>query len=345
MARILDLSTEVLLMIIKDVEDEGSRQRKAAVSRLSLVCKRLNDVCGHILFRSYPLVLRKKVRNSANSPLELWNVKVIRSRLRHLRSKAPFVRVLRLIDDVYRSSTSDGPQVSFPPEFVPKLLESLKTLERVVSVEFYGSYAEESVPFAAALWDWLATVRPTTLAFEGIFTFPKDLQQIDGVEELTMKPYKEGTSHVVELLRAPTLHLRYISGDTHVKLVPYAGLKSLEVTADILRAKLPPRLSDFTQVPELEVKMKFFFDVDFTFHRPAAWNQASRQLPTLFVDDLASWDVRRYDGLTLKRYPPGFEGELRQDHLPNEEKEKEEQEEIARHYQRRAEQARWLWRY
>ncbi|TFY50543.1 hypothetical protein EVG20_g11457, partial [Dentipellis fragilis] len=175
--------------------------------------------------------------------------------------------------------------------------------------------------------------------------FPKNLQPIDGVEELTMDPYKEGTSHIVELLRAPILHLRYISGNTHVKFVPYAGLKSLEVTADILRAKLPPKIFDFTQVPELEVQMKIYYDVEISMHRPVAWVQASRTLPTLFVDDLASWDVRRRNGLTLNRSLSGFEGELRQDHLPDEEKEREEQERMSEYYRIRAEQqTRRLWR-
>ncbi|TFY64003.1 hypothetical protein EVG20_g6093 [Dentipellis fragilis] len=340
MACLLNLSAEVLLMIIANLEQDRSPYQKTYASRMSLVCKQLNDVCGNLLFRSYPLVLRRYRGYCfiTDKPTEHWEDDAIHARLGHLRSKAALVRKLRIVDDKAYHPRENEPTDALPADIIPDLLSTLKLLRSLVSVSFEGRSDLGPSPFPVPVWDWLASVRLNELGLKLSFTFPDSLEPIDGIQELHIKPYNEAMSQIVTKQRAPTLHLQYPwQGDLY-KFEAYEGLENVHVEADILRSNPPPKLFDFTPVPQAKVVIKLSFDVEYKFHIPGAWKSNSRRLPSLFAEDLADWDVHRSDqcSITLERLEPGFKGFRRQDHVPDERKEKEEVDNMRGHYELRA---------
>ncbi|TFY60092.1 hypothetical protein EVG20_g7547 [Dentipellis fragilis] len=263
-----------------------------------------------------------------------WNIKSIRARLEHLRSKAPFVRKLEVFDS--HSECKADPQDVLPAAIIPELLDVLKTLHNLVSVTFKGFYLRRGIStFPVALWGWLVAVTPRELRFEMEFTFPKDLRRIDGVQMLAMKPYTEATNRIVQMQRPPSLHLHFPYRQHFFKFTAYDGLRSIDMKGDILHAEdLLPKFFDFTQVPEADVRVEATFDVQLRLLIPGSWIKVSRRLPNLFAEDLALWDVVRNDRtVVLKPAPPGFQGTLRQDHVPNEEKERKEQADIDHYYE------------
>ncbi|KAA1475468.1 hypothetical protein DENSPDRAFT_427087 [Dentipellis sp. KUC8613] len=349
MARLLDLSNELLLMIVAEtLEVESRRSMKTRLSRLSLICKRFNDVCGRTLFHSYTLVLRRSWGKCflTRQTLGQWNVKSIRARLEHLKSKAPFVRKLEIFDS--HSECKADPQDVLPAMIILEVLDVLKTLQSLVSVTFKGFYRRHDIStFPVLLWDWLVAIKPRELRFEMEFMFPESLRRIDGVQLLAMKPYTEATNRIVQMQRLPSLYLHFPYRQHYFKFTPYDSLKSINMKGDILHAEdLPPKFFDFTQVPEADVRVEATFDVQLRLlipmshtpkyniiqpptrihHFQGSWIEVSRRLPNLFAEDLASWDVVRNDRtVVLKRTPPGFQGSLSQDHLPDEEKQRQEQ--------------------
>ncbi|KAA1475538.1 hypothetical protein DENSPDRAFT_429684 [Dentipellis sp. KUC8613] len=293
MARLLNLSAEVILMIIADLELDCSRYQKSYAHRMSLVCKQLNAICGNLLFRSYPLVLRRYRGDCfiTRKPTEHWEDDAIHARLGHLRSKASLVRKLRIIDDKAYHPRENEPTDALPAEIIPDLLSTLKLLHGLVAVSFEGRGDLGPSPFPVPLWDWLASVKPNELGLKLSFTFPDSLKPIDGIQKLEVKPYNEAMSHIVTKQRAPTLHLQYPwEGDLY-KFEAYEGLENVHVEADILRSNPPPKLFDFSSVPQAKVFVKISFDVEYKFHIPGAWKSNSRRLPSLFAEDLADWDV------------------------------------------------------
>ncbi|TFY59019.1 hypothetical protein EVG20_g7945 [Dentipellis fragilis] len=340
MAYLLDLSTEVLLHIIANTEEDKYESRKRLISRLSLVCKRFNTVCGHLIFRSYKLILRSYSGRClfSGESLDHWKSDAIRARLCHLKSKAAFVRKLRIVDYKAHFPRDDESEEALPVEFAPELLETLTTLHGLVSVIFEGGEGGEPSPFPAALWDWVASVKPNELGFKLALTFPDNLQPISGIEELHMYGFDEEKNRIVTMLQPPILHLVYPWSGKLYKFAPYEGIRSVDIKADILRTEVDPQFFDFTQTPEAEVKVRLSFNVEYKFHIPGVWKEYSRKLPSLFVEDLALWNVRRSDecSIALERLPPDFEGTPAQEHIPDEEKQREEVESMRRHYRFKA---------
>ncbi|KAA1475537.1 hypothetical protein DENSPDRAFT_429661 [Dentipellis sp. KUC8613] len=250
-------------------------------------------------------------------------------------SKAVCVRKLYIVDHRVDHPKEGESAEALPAEFVPELLETLTALQGLVSIIFEGRDEGQPSPFSAALWDWIASVKPNRLGFRLSFTFPDNLQPISGVKELDMYDYDERKNRIVTMLKRPSiLRLVYYASRTPFKFVPYEGIRYVNIEADLQRTTTGRRFFDFTQIPEAKVTVTLFFYVEYRMHIPLAWKQHSRRLPVLFVEDLALWDVRRSgrSAVVLRRLPPGFEGTPAQEHIPDEEKEREEAETMNAYY-------------
>ncbi|TFY50370.1 hypothetical protein EVG20_g11559 [Dentipellis fragilis] len=136
MARLTSLPIDILLIIVTHSLGElPSSLRRAAATNLALVCKRLYGICGHTLFHTYNLILR----NRTHSAREIWQGDIVRARLAYLRSKAHFVRKLRIIDyGPTHDRRKSEPQDELPAEIIPELLHVLKSIPGVVDVSFKG---------------------------------------------------------------------------------------------------------------------------------------------------------------------------------------------------------------
>ncbi|KAA1475493.1 hypothetical protein DENSPDRAFT_842282 [Dentipellis sp. KUC8613] len=327
MVGLLDLPTDVILAII-----ESRPHPKYTAARLAPVCRRLNDVCGHIIFHTYNLTFRQ---DHSRSYREIWDPEVVRTRLADLQRKALFVRKLRIIDyapapEFYRYDSEDeqDPEDELPAEIVPELLDVLKTLTSIVDVSIMGCDCHDRTrlsPFPRALWDWIASVKPRELKFMMNLSFPADLQPISGVKVFYMWAYTEETDKIVQMIHAPELRLRYPNEKNVHKFIPYDGLLDLSIDADIRNNRLTSQFFDFRRMSstaEIRIAITFKIERMEKWDVPSMWRKYKRQLPKIFEEDLAAWDVRRdFNDVVLVKGVSYPDGEHRQDHIPDEDEE------------------------
>jgi len=238
MVKFCDLPLEILLDII-DRATESTKDPPPShphgddsIRCLSLVCSYLNGVTARKLFRTYRLQLREKDSDddsaegaegagaptcflTGRSLLEL-HPDGVEARLGHLRKKAAFVRELRIVDygqpAVYRTGSSaaylkerDGPPPAAPfdlPPLVvrPALIETLDTLDRVVSVVFETTdMSRPPARLPDELWGWLSRCKPRKVSFDGYFAFPDPLGWLPPVVGSMSLVMNEEASRVLEV--------------------------------------------------------------------------------------------------------------------------------------------------
>ena len=256
MVKFCDLPLEILLDIIEratepTTTDPDSRHGPASPSRtinninsLSLVCRYLNGVTARKLFRTYRLQLREKddvpdegaqTRSTRSTPtptcfltgrslLELHPDGVdVRARLAHLRTKAAFVREIRIVDygqpvcscgDYHHLKDSEGDAGLGPPPpapfdllgaLVPALVETLDALDGVTSVVFESTDVfRPPVRLPDGLWQWLSRRKPGKVSFDGYFAFPDSLGWMPPVGSMSLVMNEEA-SRVLEVSHSSAL--------------------------------------------------------------------------------------------------------------------------------------------
>lgn len=210
MAKFCDLPLEILLDIIERAlaAPQTRHSRFCQMNNLSLVCKYLNDIMAPNLFRTYRLQLRERSESRSRSKadrsrcfltgtsLATWVKVGFDARLEHLRKKATFVRELRIVDHgepvTIFALGGDGPKTEngpapFDPSLVPALLETLNTLDGVVSVALEGTetfFPTTHLP--EELWHWLSRLKPEKVSFDGFFVFPRSLERLPSVRSMSL---------------------------------------------------------------------------------------------------------------------------------------------------------------
>jgi len=232
MIKFCDLPLEILLDIVDRAAESTSTTKDPrahdSIRCLSLVCRYLNGVTARKLFRTYRLQLREKEDLDSDSGarvptcfltgrslLELHRDGV-EARLGHLRTKAAFVRELRIVDYgrpagsavYYRTGSAaylkegDRPfDLSSPLVVVlPALVETLDTLDRVTSVVFETTdVSRPPARLPDELWRWLSRCRPGKVSFDGYFAFPDPLGWLPPVVGSMSLVMNEEASRVLQV--------------------------------------------------------------------------------------------------------------------------------------------------
>jgi hypothetical protein len=224
MAKFRDLPLEIILDIIERALGTSKTRRVLFfhMSSFSLVCKDLNRIMAPKLFRTYKLQLRESHRTDidrrcflTDASLLIWNKDAFDARLEHLRKKAALVRELRIVDHGQpgtifgKDSESDDDDeggvenklelAPFDPTLVPVLLETLNTLDGLVSVVFEGTDTYlPATRLPEELWHWLARIKPEKVSFDGYFAFPPSLERLPSVRFMSFLMSDEA-SRVLEV--------------------------------------------------------------------------------------------------------------------------------------------------
>jgi hypothetical protein len=255
MVQFCDLPLEILLDITeratepapttpttKDSHQTGAAQRNRTicpVRSLALVCRYLNGVAARKLFRTYRLQLREKREKESEagrppsphhptcfltgrSLLELRSDGTdVEARLAHLRTKAAFVREIRIVD--YGQSQSewavhppssnaggahpkeedgeDGAPFDLRVALVSALVNTLDALDGVTSVVFESTDVfRPAVRLPDGFWQWLARRRPGKVSFDGYFAFPDSLGWLPPVGSMSLVMNEEA-SRILEVSR------------------------------------------------------------------------------------------------------------------------------------------------
>ena len=233
MIKFCDLPLEILLDIVDraaestTTKDPPSRAHDS-IRCLSLVCRYLNGVTARKLFRTYRLQLREKEDLDSDSGARVptcfltgrslleWHRDGVEARLGHLRTKAAFVRELRIVDYgrpagsavYYRTGSAaylkegDRPfDLSSPLVVVlPALVETLDTLDRVTSVVFETTdVSRPPARLPDELWRWLSRCRPGKVSFDGYFAFPDPLGWLPPVVGSMSLVMNEEASRVLQV--------------------------------------------------------------------------------------------------------------------------------------------------
>ncbi|KAI9507062.1 hypothetical protein F5148DRAFT_1285672 [Russula earlei] len=349
MANFSDLPLEILLDIIDSSlepdADRDHRHRFVQLSNLSLVCRFFHSITIPKIFSKYRLQLRELGggRDAGCSrsqcfltatSLLTWCERGFHARLDHLRKRAAFVRELRIVDlfgqppgDDHRTRSGGEPA----PFDSALLLETLDTLNRVVSVTFEGTKQRRPpARFPAGLWQWLARLRPESVSFDACFAFPPLLEPLPSVRSMSLLMSREATG-AIEAVRSANLDLTLENADvegTKFKelLELYPTLERLDVRV-CYRDWMPPGYFDFTSHPETQIAIHMTVtDVEAYIEAPGAWNETEERLKEAFVDDFTGLDVRRDDGsgtFVVSRPPRGQTGGIRDLHLPESDEDKE----------------------
>jgi len=192
------LSEDLLLEIVNRLVEnyDGFKSQIAGLRSLSLTCSFLNFFCGHVIFRTYRLDIRRFRWQATGafpkgSITESWDGGAINFRLAHLRSKAPFVREIHITDQGELASgafqVAPSGAMAFPSGFIPELLSTLRMLKGLTSIHLI-THSDSQRPNAIIdtdLWNWLLGVGPTGFSLNGHFELPNG-KVLQPIENLTM---------------------------------------------------------------------------------------------------------------------------------------------------------------
>lgn len=190
MAKLFDLSTELLFQIVANVH--AWHKNKRDLQPLSLACKRLNSCCGRWIFKKYVLCLRTKrfpfkhLTPLDNNKPEIWNLDVVTARLLHFREKAPYVEEL-IIEDV--KNANDDPEL-LPECIMSDLLGALEGAKRVTSVAF-NLDCRAGCTLPLCLWDWMGTRNLTKLSVPSKLAPSPSARILSGVRHFKGWLYEE----------------------------------------------------------------------------------------------------------------------------------------------------------
>jgi hypothetical protein len=182
-----ELRREILNCLAENYD--GRKAKIRGLHNLSATCRSFNSLCGHIIFHTYYLDIRNSFINVAfpkGSANKSWNHNTIQTRLAHLRTKSAFVREIYITDQWDFKSPSNA----FPTEFIPELLNTLRTLEVITSVHLvtYRHWVAFNTKIDPDLWKWLVDVRPRMLFLNGYFDIPvgEELRPIENLDTLNL---------------------------------------------------------------------------------------------------------------------------------------------------------------
>jgi hypothetical protein len=222
-----ELRLKIVHHLTDGCDDDDDNSKVAMVRNLSTTCRSLNFTCGHIIFRSYHLDIRDSLsremhtRHPCGTYIYTWNHSMIKARLAHLQSKAPFVREIFIADDGdgYQSSAPQNETRPFPPAFIPELLSTLRMLGPLYTVYIvtHDRWDLPNVMISTELWSWVVEVSPTKLFVVGHFEFPlgEVLQPIENLDILGHILCTNGTMKAL-LDVSPITHFEFGLVDDHL---------------------------------------------------------------------------------------------------------------------------------
>ncbi|KAI0263598.1 hypothetical protein BC834DRAFT_971281 [Gloeopeniophorella convolvens] len=315
------LPVEIILHVLSLLPDDNEIERRGALNNFSLASRHLYLIATREVFRKYTLVLRRSelVRKRPCCPLtgaflDVWDDHGVRARLGHLRSKARYVRDLRIVDvgqsrvAKYRRS-SPGP-AAFAPEFLPLLMSTLRSLKGVAAVSFETERYDASlvpVVFPVPLWIWLIDARLRTVSFLGDFEFPDDLQPPWSIRDLTVIPYTWTAQKMVENVRPPFLKFDYtwLRTGPATPFVPYPTLKAINIRVSFYTFVPNGHLFDFRSVPQVDVQVTIDAMPDYS---STPFGDPLEIRPTaplwLFADDPSKLEVTHGQNVIMVRRRP-----------------------------------------
>ncbi|KAH7904719.1 hypothetical protein BJ138DRAFT_1166075 [Hygrophoropsis aurantiaca] len=341
---LIDLPDETLLDII-----DYQRDKKP----VALACKRLNSICSHWFFRTYHLRLRVNswdyskyakpvLALDTNETLQKWDNDAVHARLAHLREKAPHVREL-----VVYNAAEKGVDL-FPEDIVPELMRMLEACTRITAVRFNVDVLDR---LPVCFWNWFATIGVLKVDL-GRLAAPQPSGQLKRLDSITSYEgclYDEARPFL-EFINPTEIKLNYLEYDTPTPMTrislfkPLAAhfhrLTTLKIELDYRRG-WKHALFDFADIPQASVNMTVYLCVEYKMHIPAIWLSFKKELPTLFVEDLGGFDVRRERGSkTVAIYRPPAQHitstgwvPKHADHKENAAEEKAEAEAMGRYYE------------
>ncbi|TFY81986.1 hypothetical protein EWM64_g2030 [Hericium alpestre] len=330
MARLTDLSSEILLLIVQ-LAMTSDRWHMLSPKILSLVNKQLNGLCGIFIFAKYTLIFRGVgIWNTCRRTgliLNKWDGEGVRAHLAHLRSKATCVRQLMIVDggELLPRGTPGQLQFSrgppFPAEIVPELLETLQALTSLKAISFKGyTYNGLRVAFPESLWEWLAQWGLREVKFGFNFTFSAELGPWRGVGAITITHFDDKSCHAVQVLRPAELTIIYPCEGRLKKFVPYPALRKLDVRVpELFRVRLCKSFFGFVNTPGLEFSVFIGNPREYKTNHLGAWHDLRKYLPEVFNGvDLAQFNVEQsgWTDVTIWSVKAGEKPQY-QGHIPN----------------------------
>ncbi|KAH7925230.1 hypothetical protein BV22DRAFT_1195306 [Leucogyrophana mollusca] len=295
---LLDLPNETLLGIL-------AQQNAHTIKDLSLVCKRLNTICGHWTFQTYYLCLRMDMdwsnrdrRDKRLTPLdtsetmEKWDREAVLARLTHLSEKATYVRELV----IYNVSQKD--MDLFPEDTMPELERVLKLCTQVTTVTLKIS-SDGTMPLF--MWEWFTTL-PLRVLNVGRLAPPEgQLQPLTKVTHFEGFFYDK-TRPFLYLVKPQYIVLNYWQIYDRTPATSFfkptreqfPDLKSIRIKL-FFSCSYNDALFDFSEVPQAKININFELSAPYKVMYPAAWKRFKKTLPKVFVEDLTGFDVNRRD--------------------------------------------------
>ncbi|KAF5376917.1 hypothetical protein D9615_007317 [Tricholomella constricta] len=296
----LELRSEIMKLAMENIPEYYKKDRARDVS---LVCRALNDISGPYIFNRYNLDIRQEssLRISPiyppNSPRYRWDKIAIEQRLAHLRSKAPYVRILTITDyGTCEQNTGDTYQPQpFPLEFIPQLMATLRMLSGLKSIHLATVSRRElsrsMVSLLTDVWDWIRQARPQDLQISGDFKITDDdvTPPIDGLTTLKVKWCSLGHKPLLDTSSVANITLEYFSGPFFLFKPVASKLESITITLNLGGRYSSEPLFDFSGVPRARIKVDG--------HILSKWQGHSLQNKRLFVEGLSGYYVRQFNTL------------------------------------------------
>ncbi|KAF8060641.1 hypothetical protein FPV67DRAFT_300730 [Lyophyllum atratum] len=318
MANLSTLPADLRLKIVHHLIPTGDTAweislRRLDIPHLALVCRSMNETCGTIIFRKYTLALRSNKFYKAypqGSSLARWDEKAIQLRLAHLRSKAPYVRHLWLVDDGkymgVRPPDIATVSVSNTLNLMPELLSTLKALTQVMSVTLVASHDGITPPtlIPLGLWDWLVQASLLDVKLSGEFGIApgQHLQPLKTLRALTVErttyPGNETCNSIIDTLHPTRLVINYaniFSGDFPVLKPIDPILEHIEIAIYLPPIPFDEPMFDFSAIPQATISVTVTIRVGHPWAHSyeGGWNKAKAKLFKMFVEDLRGFDVKR----------------------------------------------------